>query len=111
MDLFGGVPLIEKSNPEVEDIVQEKRSKVFNFIVKELAESSSLLSKERSNQPGVYYGRMTQPVVWFLLAKLALNAEVIPMMTGQTEAVRTGIHLFRSGGAAFECLANGELLL
>lgn len=76
MDLFGSVPLIEKSDPEVEDIVQEKRSKVFNFIVKELTESSSLLSKERSNQPGVYYGRMTQPVVWFLLAKLALNAEV-----------------------------------
>lgn len=76
MDLFGSVPLIEKSNPEVEDIVQEKRSKVFNFIVKELAESSPSLSKEWSNQPGVYYGRMTQPVVWFLLAKLALNAEV-----------------------------------
>lgn len=76
MDLFGSVPLIEKSDPAVEDIVQEKRSKVFNFIVKELTESSSILSKERSNQPGVYYGRMTQPVVWFLLAKLALNAEV-----------------------------------
>lgn len=76
MDLFGSVPLIEKSDPTVEDIVQEKRSKVFNFIVKELTESSSLLSEERSNQPGVYYGRMTQPVVWFLLAKLALNAEV-----------------------------------
>lgn len=76
MDLFGSVPLIEKSDPAVEDIVQEKRSKVFSFIVKELTESSSLLSEERSNQPGVYYGRMTQPVVWFLLAKLALNAEV-----------------------------------
>lgn len=76
MDLFGSVPLIEKSDPAVEDIVQEKRSKVFNFIVKELTESSSFLSKERNNQPGVYYGRMTQPVVWFLLAKLALNAEV-----------------------------------
>lgn len=76
MDLFGSVPLIEKSDPAVEDIVQKKRSKVFNFIVKELTESSSLLSEERSNQPGVYYGRMTQPVVWFLLAKLALNAEV-----------------------------------
>lgn len=76
MDLFGSVPLIEKSDPAVEDIVQEKRSKVFNFIVKELTESSSILSKERNNQPGVYYGRMTQPVVWFLLAKLALNAEV-----------------------------------
>lgn len=76
MDLFGSVPLIEKSNPSAEDIVQEKRSNVFNFIIKELTESSSFLSEERSNQPGVYYGRMTQPVVWFLLAKLALNAEV-----------------------------------
>lgn len=34
------------------------------------------MSGERSNQPGVYYGRITRPVVWFLLAKLALNAEV-----------------------------------
>ncbi|WP_417129332.1 RagB/SusD family nutrient uptake outer membrane protein [Phocaeicola sp.] len=76
MDLFGSVPLIEKSNPSAEDIVQEKRSNVFNFIIKELTESSSFLSGERSNQPGVYYGRMTQPVVWFLLAKLALNVEV-----------------------------------
>lgn len=76
MDLFGEVPLIEKSTPALEDIVQEKRSKVFEFIVKELMESEPFLAEERSNQPGVYYGRITRPVVWFLLAKLALNAEV-----------------------------------
>lgn len=76
MDLFGSVPLIEKSSPALEEIVQEKRSKVFYFIVKELMDSEPFLSMERSNQPGVYYGRMTRPVVWFLLAKLALNAEV-----------------------------------
>lgn len=76
MDLFGSVPLIEKSSPELEEIVQEKRSKVFYFIVKELMDSEPFLSLERSNQPGVYYGRVTRPVVWFLLAKLALNAEV-----------------------------------
>lgn len=76
MDLFGNVPLLEKSNPTPEEIVQEKRSKVFSFIVKELLESEPLLQEERSNQPGVYYGRVTRPVVWFLLAKLALNAEV-----------------------------------
>lgn len=76
MDLFGSVPLIEKSSPALEEIVQEKRSKVFYFIVKELVDSELFLSMERSNQPGVYYGRMTRPVVWFLLAKLALNAEV-----------------------------------
>lgn len=76
MDLFGSVPLIEKSSPALEEIVQEKRSKVFYFIVKELVDSEPFLSLERSNQPGVYYGRVTRPVVWFLLAKLALNAEV-----------------------------------
>lgn len=76
MDLFGSVPLIEKSSPALEEIVQEKRSKMFYFIVKELMDSEPFLSLERSNQPGVYYGRVTRPVVWFLLAKLALNAEV-----------------------------------
>lgn len=76
MDLFGSVPLIEKSSPALEEIVQEKRYKVFYFIVKELMDSEPFLSLERSNQPGVYYGRVTRPVVWFLLAKLALNAEV-----------------------------------
>lgn len=76
MDLFGSVPLIEKSSPALEEIVQEKRSNVFYFIVKELMDSEPFLSLERSNQPGVYYGRVTRPVVWFLLAKLALNAEV-----------------------------------
>lgn len=76
MDFFGSVPLIEKSSLALEEIVQEKRSKVFYFIVKELVDSEPFLSMERSNQPGVYYGRVTRPVVWFLLAKLALNAEV-----------------------------------
>lgn len=76
MDLFGSVPLIEKSSPELEEIVQEKRSKVFEFIVNELMEAEPFLSDERSNYPGTYYGRITRPVVWFLLAKLALNAEV-----------------------------------
>ena len=56
MDLFGSVPLIEKSSPALEEIVQEKRSKVFYFIVKELMDSEPFLSLERSNQPGVYYG-------------------------------------------------------
>lgn len=34
------------------------------------------LSEEKSNIPGEYYGRMTKPVAYFLLAKLMLNAEV-----------------------------------
>jgi hypothetical protein len=33
-----------------------------------------LLSDAHSNQSGPYYGRITRPVVTFLLAKLALNS-------------------------------------
>jgi len=45
-------------------------------VFKELQESAPLLSEVHSNQSGPYYGRITRPVVVFLLAKLALNAEV-----------------------------------
>ena len=34
------------------------------------------LSSSRSNLLGNYYGRITKPVVYFLLARLALNSEV-----------------------------------
>lgn len=76
MDLFGNIPLITEYENSGNDMKQEKRSAMFRFIVKELQESLPLLSTERCNWPGEYYGRMTQGVACFLLAKLALNAEV-----------------------------------
>lgn len=76
MDLFGKIPLIESSDFDTGDIRQSDRSSVFWFIVKELQEVIPMLSEARSNQPGIYYGRITRPVAYFLLAKLILNAEV-----------------------------------
>lgn len=76
MDLFGNIPLLEKSDYQLREITQDERSDLFWFIVGELQESLSLLSPSPSNVPGVYYGRMTRPVCHFLLAKLALNAEI-----------------------------------
>ena len=76
MDLFGRIPLILEYQNTGSDMKQEERSTLFRFIVKELQESLPLLSTERCNWPGEYYGRMTQGVACFLLAKLALNAEV-----------------------------------
>lgn len=55
---------------------QAERDKIFTFIVNELQEAAPFLSEEKSNIPGEYYGRMTKPVAYFLLAKLMLNAEV-----------------------------------
>ena len=76
LDLFGRVPLVQSSSPAMKDIVQSERKTVFEFIFKELQEVAPLLSEVHSNQTGPYYGRITRPVVTFLLAKLALNAEV-----------------------------------
>lgn len=76
MDLFGRIPLLGSVESGRGKPEQMERDEMFWLIVKELQEALPLLSEERSNTPGVYYGRMTKAVACFLLAKLALNAEV-----------------------------------
>lgn len=76
MDMFGRIPVLESSVQKTADIRQSNRSNVFKYIVNELQAVAPLLPNEHSNLQGNYYGRVTRPVVWFLLAKLALNAEV-----------------------------------
>lgn len=76
LDMYARVPLVTSSTMAMEDVVQSERSKVFEFVKKELEESVADLSDTHSNLTGEYYGRVTKPVAYFLLAKLALNAEV-----------------------------------
>lgn len=76
LDMFARVPLVTSSSVAMEDVVQSERSAVFNFVRTELEESVEDLSDVHSNLTGEYYGRITKPVAYFLLAKLALNAEV-----------------------------------
>lgn len=76
MDMFGRIPILESSTQKTADIRQSNRSDVFKYIVNELQAVAPLLPNEHSNLQGNYYGRVTRPVAWFLLAKLALNAEV-----------------------------------
>ena len=76
MDMFGRIPVLESSAQKTTDIRQSNRSDVFKYIVKELQTVAPILPNEHSNLQGNYYGRVTRPVAWFLLAKLALNAEV-----------------------------------
>lgn len=76
MDLFARIPLVQSSSVAMKDVVQSDRKTVFEFIFRELQEAAPLLSVAHSNQSGPYYGRITRPVVTFLLAKLALNAEI-----------------------------------
>ena len=76
MDMFGRIPLVTSYNVKLEQVVQNERSEVFHFIFNELQEVAPLLADEHSNVKGNYYGRVTRPVANFLLAKLALNAEI-----------------------------------
>lgn len=76
MDMFGRIPILQSATQKTADIRQSNRSDVFWYVVKELQDVAPLLANEHSNQQGNYYGRVTRPVAWFLLAKLSLNAEV-----------------------------------
>ena len=93
MDMFGRVPLVKSTyeSPYTQtgekakydgDVSasnlpkQSERSEAFRFIFDELQQVLPYLPDEHSNKEGNYYGRITQPVVNFLLAKLALNAEI-----------------------------------
>ncbi len=76
MDLYGRVPIYSSSSPSVAEMALQSRSTAYRHIVAELQEALPLLPLQRSNHSGQYYGRLTRPVAWFLLAKLALNAQV-----------------------------------
>ena len=76
MDMYGRVPIVTSYDQPQDGVVQSERSEVFRFIVDELQKVVGQLPDERSNKMGNYYGRITKPVVYFLLAKLALNVEI-----------------------------------
>ena len=76
MDLFGNVPVVTDTDIAPNDVTQSSRSKVFEFIVNELQAVIPSLPDEHSNLEGEYYGRVTRPVAYFIMAKLALNAEI-----------------------------------
>lgn len=79
MDMFGRVPLVLSSAEQLHSSLfqgQTDRSSIFQFVFQELQQVLPSLPDQHSNKEGNYYGRITQPVVDFLLAKLALNAEI-----------------------------------
>ena len=76
LDLYGRVPYITTTGIDFSTAVQLERSQLFKTIYNELIDTAPLLSPAHSNIKGENYGRITQPVVCFLLAKMALNAEV-----------------------------------
>lgn len=75
-DMFGSVPLVTEYPTPQKQMAQCQRSEICRFIIHELQEVAPLLADEHSNLMNRYYGRITAPVAYFLLAKMTLNAEV-----------------------------------
>ena len=75
-DVYGNCPLVTSAEQSVADTKSSLRKDVFDFAVKELTECVSHLAPDQSQKSGTYFGRMTQPVAYMVLAKLALNASV-----------------------------------
>jgi len=76
LDLFGRLPYVTSTEIDMYETRQLSRSQNFYNIWEELVECRPYLSTEHSNYEGEYYGRVTRPVVDFVLAKMALNAEI-----------------------------------
>lgn len=111
LDLFARVPIVTGSTVPVNQIRQSQRSEVFGFVVGELLETLPQLSIENSAHLGDYYGRITQPVAYFVLAKVMLNAGIYAddNWTDQDHIDGTTIHIeidgreYNAWEAVIEC--------
>ena len=87
MDMYGRVPIV-LTNTEAQTLglsyvngsntlpTQAERSQTYRFVFDQLQQALPYLPDGQSQKEGDCYGRITQSVAHFLLAKLALNAEI-----------------------------------
>ncbi|QUB47665.1 RagB/SusD family nutrient uptake outer membrane protein [Prevotella sp. oral taxon 475] len=94
IDLFGNVPLLTAPESKVNRVTNTRRSEVFSFAFDELQTVAPQLAPTPSHHMGNYYGRLTRPVAYFLLAKLALNAEVFSCDNPTTTARKAGRDIY-----------------
>ncbi len=77
MDLFGRVPLVTATGVKSNEMTLCERKEMFYWIYNEMNEAIPILAMEYSQLPKTeYYGRMTAFVAYFVMMKLAINAEV-----------------------------------
>lgn len=87
MDIYGNVPIVDTF--PVKDLPStKKRPEVFQFIEKELKAVVKQLPVKDPNNPIPTYGHPTRAMVYALLAKMYLNAEVY-LGTGNTKYTET----------------------
>ncbi|MGY4535813.1 hypothetical protein ACVW0P_000207 [Mucilaginibacter sp. UYNi724] len=86
MDLYGNVPIITEF-PVTTQPATQPRAKVFEFIETELKAVLPLLPAKTNANATLYYGRPTKGLVFALLEKMYLNAQVYTGTAKYTETV------------------------
>ena len=77
MDLYGRVPLVTSTDTKSSQMTLSDRKTLFYWIYNELSDVLPFLPSDYSQfTNSEYYGRMTAFVVYFVMMKLAINAEV-----------------------------------
>ena len=77
MDLYGRVPLVTSTDTKSSQMTLSDRKTLFYWIYNELSDVLPVLPTDYSQfTNSEYYGRMTAFVVYFVMMKLAINAEV-----------------------------------
>ncbi len=77
MDLFGRVPLVTTTDIKSSELTLCDRQTLFYWIYQELNDALPLLPLQWSqHNTNEYYGRMTIFVAYFIMMKMAINAEI-----------------------------------
>ena len=77
MDLYGRVPLVTSTGIKSSEMTLCDRKTLFYWIYDELSDALNNMKSEWSQfKNSEYYGRMTAYVSYFVMMKLAINAEV-----------------------------------
>ncbi|WP_207510652.1 RagB/SusD family nutrient uptake outer membrane protein [Longitalea luteola] len=86
MDLYGNVPIVD-TFPVLELPKTKPRAEVFQYIESSLKSVVKNLPVKNANNATLTYGHPTQAMVYALLAKMYINAEVYTGAKRNTEAV------------------------
>jgi hypothetical protein len=94
-DSFGNVPLItETSDPTDLEPMAATRSEIFNFVVNELEESSSELTRDKGTDT---YGKINYWTNRALLSRVLLNAEALTGTARYADAAAAADEVINSG--------------
>ena len=105
MDLFAQVPIVTSSSLSISDVSQSNRSDVFKFVTEELEACLPNLSEEKTQNSGLYYGRVTKAVAYMCMAKCALNSPLYTIDNTST----TSYQAFVGDDLSGTCLASETL--